>query len=401
MPKDESVPEFAQLHNGMTAKDLKEAISRSGYPFQATTAATLRTRLLHHFYDVNIQEEWEYIDPDSQQARSVDILVDLPVSNPDLRRHRSSVTPLFSRLNLVIECKQSENPYIFFLRDSPPEEAPSFPEMLGPIKETVKVFERNHKGEISDYGTIASVREVLGFYEFDFMLPPLPYAISLAKVLRSKAKIEVTGEETYRALTYPLLKAVDHLKGIVEAGPQSHLQERFIVPIAIARAPMIGSIFSGVGEQKLISLPWVRVTRLEPARDAPSRSGGGNPVRYYDVVHESYLDKYIDILATAFTRIAERIMEHSDELRSGTGSGSSFERTYESLEKLPEDFTENEKQLSSYISAAYPGVSLKEDEDDDRESANKAGRIGWTFPKLRGKGLAPDGDGADGEEEGV
>ncbi|MCX4908327.1 hypothetical protein [Streptomyces sp. NBC_00878] len=383
MPNAENVPEFAQLNNGMKPEDLKEAISRSGYPFQATTAASLRNRLARHFNDVNIQEEWEYIDSETQQARSVDILADIGVLNFDRRVYKAPAMPLFCRLNLVVECKQSENPYIFFLREAPPEGAPSFPEMFGPIKEAVKVFERSEEGDISDRAAILNVRDLLGFYEFDFVLPPLPYAVSLAKALRSKSKVEVTGEETYRALTYPLLKAVDHLRATVEAGSNSQFQERFIVPIAVVRAPMVGSIFSPEGEQRLISLPWVRVSRLEPVRNTAEGKNVGTLVRYYDVVHESYLDTYMDALAEALIKISRRIMEHPDELRSGTGSSNSFVQPYRSLEVLPDDFRESGEKLPTYMKAIYPSVTLEDDQEGDRHSVGGANFIGWTFPNLR------------------
>jgi hypothetical protein len=366
----------------MKLEELKDAISRSGYPFQATTAASLRRRLAEYFNDVSIQEEWEYVDSETQQARSVDILADVGALNFDQRVYKSPTMPIFCRLNLVIECKQSENPYIFFLRDAPPEGAPFFPEMLGPVKDTVKVFERSEEGEISDRAAILGVRDLLGFYEFDFVLPPLPYAVSLAKALRSKSKVEITGEETYRALTYPLLKAVDHLKATVQSGPQSRLQERFIVPLAVVRAPMIGSIFSQEGEQRLISLPWVRVSRLEPVRDVEDGKRSGTLVRYYDVVHESYLDTYIGALAEAVTKISRRIMEHSDELRSGAGSSKTFVQPYRSLEALPDDFRENGEKLPTYLKAIYPSVTLEEGQERDHKSMGATNFIDWTFPNL-------------------
>ncbi|MFF0572382.1 hypothetical protein ACFYT7_32750 [Streptomyces sp. NPDC004041] len=382
MSNAHNVPEFAQLNNGMNPDDLKEAISRSGYPFQARAAASLRSRLANHFDDVNIQEEWEYTDSETQQARSVDIFADIGVLNFDRRVYKSPLMPIFCRLNLIIECKQSENPYIFFLRDAPPEGAPSFPEMLGPIKEEVKVFARNNEGEVRDSATVLGVRDLLGFYEFDFVLPPLPYAVSLAKAVRNRSKLEITGEETYRSLTYPLLKAVDHLKATVQSGSPSELQERFIVPIAVVRAPMIGSVFSGEGEQRLISLPWVRVSKMEPARISVAGKNSGAVIRYYDVVHESYLDTYVDVLAEALIDISRRVMEHPSELRHGAGSSESFVQSYRSLEPLPNDFRENRERLPTYMKAIYPSVTLTDDQEDFHGSASGTNSIDWAFPNL-------------------
>ncbi|MDX3756259.1 hypothetical protein [Streptomyces sp. AK02-04a] len=332
---------------------------------------------------MTIQEEWEYIDSETQQARSVDILVGASVSSFTLQDLKPSQVPLFSYLNLVIECKQSDNPYIFFLRDSPPEDAPAFPEMLGPIKEKIEIFQRKENGEISEQATILGVRDVLGFYEFDYVLPALPYAVSLAKALRSKSKVEVTGEETYRALTYPLLKAVDHLKGTIESRTQTSWMERFVIAVAVVRAPMVGSTFSQSGEQRLISLPWVRVSRLEPTGNTINREGPTNSVRYYDVVHESYLDTYVDLLAEALNGIAKRVMKHSSELRSGAGSSASLVQSYRSLEELPEAFESSDKKMPTYMNSTYPGVDLENFLQCEVDSVNGAKFIDWAFPTLR------------------
>lgn len=378
MSDQEIQPEYSQLNNGMTPEDLKEAIGKSGYPFQATTAAALQGLLGRHFRDVKIQEEWEYIDRETQQARSVDILAKVHLTDFNFHGVQSWETlPIFSHLSLVIECKQSENPYIFFLRESPPEGSPSFPEMVGPIKKMIRIYDRVETGEVLSKSSAMSSRAALGFYEFNYILPSLPYAISFAKIMRNKSKIELSGEETYRALTYPLLKAVDHLRSIADLDQQ--LSQLFFIPIAIVRAPMFGSIFMKNGEQRLISLPWVRVSRLEPSQNSSGMQGFSDEVRYFDVVHESHLEKYIEHLVSAFSQISQRIVEHSGELRAGVGSGypTAISRPYESLEKLPQDFPVGLEDIYPTVYAHYSGVSFENTLEGGQYAIDGAWEINW------------------------
>jgi hypothetical protein len=64
----------------------------------------------------SVQEEWSYVDRDSSDLRSLDILAGQELfdlhTNPQPR-----VRP---ELNLLIECKQSQLPYVFFLAGETP-----------------------------------------------------------------------------------------------------------------------------------------------------------------------------------------------------------------------------------------------------------------------------------------
>jgi hypothetical protein len=75
------VPGYARLEAGITGDDLLGAINKSGYPFQAEVADRVRSE----FSDIEasaIQEEWAYIDQESDVVRSLDIFAQIPLSVP-------------------------------------------------------------------------------------------------------------------------------------------------------------------------------------------------------------------------------------------------------------------------------------------------------------------------------
>ncbi|MFI1788941.1 hypothetical protein ACH40D_10840 [Streptomyces olivaceoviridis] len=332
----ENTPPFAELHAGITAKDLREVISKSGYPFQATVADIIRSASVANVRDFKMQEEWAFIDRESGQARSIDILVDLAFphdyDNPDSK--------LRTRLNLLVECKQSDLPYIFFLRKSAPVPHNEFPEIYGLDKQDIRVFTNAAKEEgVKDdsFSWWVNLRDALEFAEVPFFGAPTLYAISFAKAIRRGPKLELTGEDAYRSLTLPLLKAADHLKELSKpTGDHPLLFPRIVINLAVVRAPMICAFESG-GENELIALPWVRVSHLEPTEGGKSGRDLSGAVRYFDVVHESFLARYLEVLYRDADEVAQRMHRHSKEVAGGVAF-SDLSEGHESLSPLPDHY---------------------------------------------------------------
>jgi len=90
------------LGSGVTEADLAEAIRHSGYPLQTVIANYLRNRFM-------VQEEWGYVDRDTRELRTIDILAQDRLY--DLSAEQPYARPI---LNLIIECKQSDLPFVFF-----------------------------------------------------------------------------------------------------------------------------------------------------------------------------------------------------------------------------------------------------------------------------------------------
>ncbi|MFE0533868.1 hypothetical protein ACFW20_07440 [Streptomyces nigra] len=318
-----------EFGDGISEETLKGAIEKSGYLMQSTVV----NKLSQHFPMLGpnsfIQEEWTYIDGDSGEVRAVDALVDFSLREPGETK-RGTISPY---LNLVVECKQSSLPYVFFLRDLPLSSTVNFPELGGVRKGPLSLFfnseefdaERERKDRFPGYGM--TYHDSLRFMEIPFFRGGMcPLAISLSKAAwRKGGSLELTGEDAYRSLTLPIFKAMDHLTALVkpdEKEPRSErkfMNLRFILGLAVLRAPMVG-VSRGPSGEVLQNLPWVRMSRLEPA---PSPRGGksrteGN-VRLYDIVHEDFLDEYLTLLKEALKKAKQNISRWEEPVFDGIG----------------------------------------------------------------------------------
>ncbi|MFF0489644.1 hypothetical protein ACFYTQ_11555 [Nocardia sp. NPDC004068] len=320
-------PGYAQLAAGLTSEDLLDAVVQSGYPFQAVVADRLRSVLEEFSWHSKIQEEWTYIDSESGQARAVDILarIHLGPKGGDRRIPRPAV-------NLIVECKQSELPFVFFIRESPPDGVRLL-RIPGSKNSTIRLYDVSGVRSPS-FSFHMPVHDVFHAYEFPFFSLPIPWAISLSKMVR-KPKPALTGEESYRSLTLPLLKAASHLESVSASGTSGPSASKSDAPLfiticlAVLRAPMVGVLLRNE-KPYLLSFPWFRVTYLEPT-DGAGPDSLSTSVRYYDVVHEDFLKDYLTVMMKSMNPLAERMKGHFKEVFEGVGESSDPDRAWETL----------------------------------------------------------------------
>lgn len=136
----------------------------------------------------------------------------------------------------------------------------------------------------------------------------------MSKARRKGSGIEVSGEDTYKALTLPLLKAAEHLQrtGAVTA---HYSDGRVVIPVAVIRGPMVAVL--GDGEAGLEAQPWVRVQRYEP--EVNSKSWRSHRLLAYDVVHEDFLETYLDMVMDYADEVANAIAQNQEVLLTGRG----------------------------------------------------------------------------------
>lgn len=101
----------------MSEKAFQQAVLTSGYPLQIKVAAALARHSFH------LIEEWAYTDADEEIRRALDVYATLVVG-PNSGSSEDGEIELV--LSLLIECKQSTHPLVFFesvvepvLRDFP------------------------------------------------------------------------------------------------------------------------------------------------------------------------------------------------------------------------------------------------------------------------------------------
>ena len=141
-----------------------------------------------------------------------------------------------------------------------------------------------------------------------------------ADVRRIKAGkgLEVTGDDTYRGLTLPLLKAAEHLREVTRHQGSHHSNGRLIATVAVLGAPMIALPDDGRGG--LEAIPWVRVLRYEPKPDP--RPHLTHRLAAFDVVHEDFFSEYLTQLAMYADYFASTVIRNSKVLLKGAGFAS-------------------------------------------------------------------------------
>jgi hypothetical protein len=345
---DFSSKPWADLPERVNQEKLEDAIARSGYPFQALVSDHIRQILGS---GCRMQEEWPFVDRESGLVRSTDIFAQVPLAVDQMRGGTLMDQRVRPVLDLLVECKQSELPYVFFMRKVPPSSAYTFPEVAGlPSTDILYVaVDEAGKPVRDDVDCAISLHDSLGFYEFPFFGMPYGFvSVSLAKATEKGGKVELSGEDVYRSLALPLFKAADFVKDSVAATrDQKVLDCHFVVCLAVVRAPMFGALAHD-GDFGVTSAPWFRACRIEPRTDLEAVEEGY--VRYFDVVHESFLEQYLSELRHSFEGVSKRVLRHNEIIASGKGcwrhseDPAAAQELYECIFPVPEGFEEGREQ---------------------------------------------------------
>jgi len=300
----ESAPENPPrntLGPGLDEAKLAEAVRRSGYPLQTLVARDLR----HSF---SVEEEWSFIDGDTKALRSLDIRADRYLYR-DAGDINARVRP---HLTLLIECKQSEMPYIFFLT---PNDTwlPNFPAVSGLFTNEIEL-----KTDDDPSTWTFSIISALSLADEDFRRGPDEVCRSFSKAIRKGSGLELSGTEPFQGLILPLVKALQYHKIQVAPPKTAHYFDAYLsVAVAVVDAPMVG-VQVDDAEQKLIAVPWVRVLRQEAVEADHEFSRQQTYV--VDVVHRDFLNTYIESHLEPFAlKFAEQALVHGTELATGKG----------------------------------------------------------------------------------
>lgn len=99
-------PVTNKLGTGVTDEKIEEAVPKSGFPPQTRIAGLLSK-------EFDVREEWSYVDVDSKEERTIDILASKYYKIDNLTKTGSHVYPV---LDLVIECKNTSYHMFSFCR---------------------------------------------------------------------------------------------------------------------------------------------------------------------------------------------------------------------------------------------------------------------------------------------
>lgn len=314
-------PTTNKLTAGVTDEDILKAIKSSGYVLQSvavdriinSAANVLRSSEIIDSksvgYRFRCQEEWSYLDRDSGDTRALDALISVDITDERSRKPlaESPAETLYFYVDMLMECKQSDLPYLFFMRPANTGDVPHF---SGLPYEWLS---------IQNAGSAFAVRmrtyDVLGTYDLPIAKVP-PTAISMSKARRQGKSLELSGEEAFKGLALPLSKALQYYYKLTQPSKQNlYTHVHLVLVVAVLRAPMIG-VSMADGEITTTALPWVRLVRVDPAAES-WHSEFSEPMAI-DVVHADYLAEYTKFAMESCLDISRRMMKFANPLLSGT-----------------------------------------------------------------------------------
>jgi hypothetical protein len=243
MRADPSNPANNVLPPSTRDESIVSAIELSGYPLQGIVAEKLLTQGFH------VAEEWGYADRDKELNRPLDLYASLSFP-PEV------AGKLDASLSLLIECKKSVHPYVFFSKVAD-RGVHEYPPVEGcPVVQLLEGTGASGRRETK------SVQDFLGASELDFITTP-PLCSILSRATLDAKRAELSGEESYNTIILPLVKAMDYhhelWKGMTSNFPLSPIMA---LPICVLDAAMV-LVESPTRIRDPILTPWIRVARHE------------------------------------------------------------------------------------------------------------------------------------------
>lgn len=302
-----------RLGPGVTEEQLRKAIERSGYPLQTYVGQNLRSRQPEQVWksQFSVIDEWSYVDRDTGDLRSIDL-------RAELRLHGWQPQPrIRPSLNLLIECKQSALPFVFF--ETPTARRfTTFPLVAGLRTDTLTIT-----SDDTSSSSTYRINQALGMDSDEFHRFPVT-CHTLSKCVRKGSELELSGVDAYNHMVLPLVKAVLHCTQSERPVDTAYYFDLHItVPVAVIDAPMI-SVKNGA---TLTNVSWVRVLRHEYEQDAERFDR--DKLRVIEVVHKDFFDEYLDRHLVPFARrFSERALRHQEELASNTAFVSGMQKDW-------------------------------------------------------------------------
>jgi len=307
----------------MGEEALRDAVEHSGYPLQTVIAGFLADR------GYRIDEEWGWLDQDRDVERTLDVLAERR-SDDWQDSDRGQVLPVRS---LLIECKQSRNPYLGFAAVSPPA-LRDHPRVIGLNYTMLRI----HSDQDQSFARFPIVQS-LGLTSHPYLSEPLIIS-SLSRAHPNGKRVEISGEETFNSLVRPLTKAarryVEHWR-TTPARNRTEFVARLIFPVAVVDAPLL-AVRGRRGNSDIEPTQWLRVISRHAA-DGNQQLRKKLGFDVVDVVHadfiETYLDHYLDPFFEAFisslAQIQDLVLDGKAVLPGYDAAGP---LPYNALEKL-------------------------------------------------------------------
>lgn len=240
---------------------LLQAVQLSGYPLQSDVARELSKQF-------QVVEEWGFADRTTKEHRTLGVYAFRELDDP--------VGQLRPRLHLLVECKRSDLPFVFF----PPGvgRVPwDFPEILGVGNFSLDLGNR----------TTQDACPATFFCAKDSPFVSLPQlAVSFTRAHRKNKDLELSGDVPFNQVVMPLVGALEQARRIFGGINGTPL---IVLGLCAVDAAMV--VADGPADSPVLKLePWVRVVHQENAEEGHQWRRRNYAI---DFVHREFLEKYI------------------------------------------------------------------------------------------------------------
>lgn len=299
-------PVSNKLPDGLTESDVLEAVIASDYPLQTLVASSLYAN-----FD-RVQEQWSYADSNTGELRTLNILATKYPDGPDEDIPRGDIA---AGLTLLVECRRSSLPYVFFLALGQPE-IPDFPLITG--LPPLKLWRDD-----GAYWPNVSLPRALSLDSADFVKQS-PYCSSFTSCYMEGDHLRVADSEPFNELARPLTDAMRHYEALEAHRGEASYLSHLVVGLVVLDAPMVSVQISESGSETSMT-PWVRVARHETIEVRDFRRGG--KLFAIDVIHKDYLQTYLNDHLFPFTETFSQLLEkYRNTLVSGEGPAAGMDK---------------------------------------------------------------------------
>ncbi len=281
-------PPGNRLPSGVEEDALLRAVRASGYPLQSVVAQELASRF-------QVIEEWGYTDRTTKEHRTLDIYAFCQLGD--------QTWPVQPRLHLLVECKRSDLPFLFFQPGV--QRVPwDFPEVIGVGRFSLSLGNNATRD--------ASPAQFFCADELPFVTEPR-MAVTFAKAQRKGKDFELSGDVPFSRVVLPLASAVEQMRQVFQGINGTPL---IVLSLCVVDAAML--VASGTPEAPSLDLaPWVRVVHQETVQEVRHRSQ-----RHYavDFVHREFLGQYLTEHALPFAaELGTRMVRYQQRHPKGPG----------------------------------------------------------------------------------
>jgi hypothetical protein len=270
-----------------TDKEIMQAIEESGYLMEQHVATQLETLSFH------IKTNSAFEDPDEGKSREIDVLAIKRVAVNESAKVAAFV-------ELIVECKNSNNPLVFITR----------PKNRADVHSKAEHFRYPVKYEMAKDlgGGRSSLRELDGFFHLGFANihyrhRQLTKAVQFCRIDRKGGGWHANHGGLYDGLFYPIAKAVTARLAKVPRGkgPDDWKYIWLLFPIIVTSGELLV-----VDSTKTNSLPqphtWVGFSR-------ELQSGKLSGTYELDFVHQNQLEKFVDECINPLGELAKELVE--------------------------------------------------------------------------------------------